>query len=227
MPPRETAIGMMSAALTHLENARLPMQVRSTVAEMFATIAPEMGGFNRVVLSNLWLFKPLLLREFEKSGPTEATVRTTTALTIFNAGDKDNVLPGNAEAVVNFRLLPGDTQASVTEHVRKVVANEKIEIKAYPGNTDPPPVTGTASDSYRALNTTIREIFPDALVAPGLMVAATDSRHYAGVTDNIFRFSPVRANAEDLKRFHGTNERLSIANYADMIRFYRRLMEKM
>jgi len=227
MPPRETAIGMMSAALTHLENARLPMQIRSTVAEMFATIAPEMSGFNRVVLSNLWLFKPLLLREFEKSGPTEATVRTTTALTIFNAGDKDNVLPGNAEAVVNFRLLPGDTQASVTEHVRKVIGNEKIEIKPYPGNTDPPPVTGIASDSYRALNTTIREVFPDALVAPGLMVAATDSRHYAGVTDNIFRFSPVRANSEDLKRFHGTNERLSIANYADMIRFYRRLMEKM
>ncbi|MCX7321456.1 MAG: M20 family peptidase, partial [Hyphomicrobiales bacterium] len=226
MPPRDTAIGMMSAALTHLENARLPMQIRSTVAEMFATIAPEMSGFNRVVLSNLWLFKPLLLREFEKSGPTEATVRTTTALTIFNAGDKDNVLPGNAEAVVNFRLLPGDTQDSVTAHVRKTVANDKIEIKPYPGNTDPPPVTGTASASYRALNTTIREVFPDALVAPGLMVAATDSRHYAGVTDNIFRFSPVRANAEDLKRFHGTNERLSIANYADMIRFYRRLMEK-
>lgn len=227
MPPRETAIGMMSAALTHLENARLPMQIRSTVAEMFATIAPEMSGFNRVVLSNLWLFKPLLLREFEKSGPTEATVRTTTALTIFNAGDKDNVLPGNAEAVVNFRLLPGDTQASVTEHVRKVIGNEKIEIKPYPGNTDPPPVTGITSESYRALNTTIREVFPDALVAPGLMVAATDSRHYAGVTDNIFRFSPVRANSEDLKRFHGTNERLSIANYADMIRFYRRLMEKL
>ncbi len=225
MPPRETAIGMMSAALTHLENARLPMQIRSTVGEMFATIAPEMSGFNRVVLSNLWLFKPLLLREFEKSGPTEATVRTTTALTIFNAGDKDNVLPGNAEAVVNFRLLPGDTQASVTEHVRRVIANEKIEIKPYPGNTDPPDVTGTASASYRALNTTIREVFPDALVAPGLMVAATDSRHYAGVTDNIFRFSPVRANEQDLKRFHGTNERLSIANYADMIRFYRRLME--
>ena len=90
MPPRDTAIGMMSAALARLEDHRLPMQIRGTVSEMFATLAPEMSGFNRVVLSNLWLFKPLLLREFEKSGPTEATVRTTTALTIFNAGDKDS-----------------------------------------------------------------------------------------------------------------------------------------
>ena len=225
MPPRETAIGMMSAALARLEDHRLPMQIRSTVWEMFDTLAPEMSGVNRVILSNLWLFKPLLLREFEKTGPTEAMVRTTTALTIFNAGDKDNVLPGHADATVNFRLLPGDTQASVTDHVRLTVANDRISIKPFPGNTDPPPVTGTASASYQTLNRTIREIYPDVIVAPGLMIAATDSRHYAGITDNIFRFSPVRANSDDLKRFHGTNERLSIEGYADMIRFYRRFIE--
>jgi carboxypeptidase PM20D1 len=225
MPPRDTAIGMMAAALTRLEDHRLPLQIRGTVAEMFDTLAPEMSGFNRVALSNLWLFKPLLLREFAKTGPTEATVRTTTALTIFNAGDKDNVLPGNAEATVNFRLIPGDTQASVTDHVRQTIGNDRITIKPFPGNTDPPPVTGTASPSYQMLNRTIREIFPDVIVAPGLMVAATDSRHYVGITDKIFRFSPVRATGEDLKRFHGTNERLSIEGYADMIRFYRRLLE--
>jgi carboxypeptidase PM20D1 len=225
MPPRDTAIGMMSAALVRLEDHRLPMQIRGTVAEMFDTLAPEMSGFNRVVLSNLWLFRPLLLREFEKNGPTEATVRTTTALTIFNAGDKDNVLPGNAEASVNFRMIPGDTQASVSDHVRSTIRNDRISIKPFPGNTDPPPVTGTASPSFQMLNRTIREVFPDVIVAPGLMVGATDSRHYVGVTDKIFRFSPVRANSDDLKRFHGTNERLSIEGYADMIRFDRRLIE--
>jgi carboxypeptidase PM20D1 len=225
MPPHDTAIGMMSAALVQLEDHRLPMRISGAVAEMFDTIGPEMSGFNRVALSNLWLFKPLLLREFERSGPSEASVRTTTALTIFNAGDKDNVLPGNAEATVNFRLLPGDTQASVTDHVRRTINTDRISIVPFAGNSDPPPVTGASGPSYRTLNWTIREIFPDVIVAPGLMVAATDSRHYADIADNIFRFSPVRATAEDLKRFHGTNERLSIANYGDMIRFYRRLIE--
>jgi carboxypeptidase PM20D1 len=225
MPPRDTAIGMMSAALVRLEDNRLPMQVRGAVSEMFDTLAPEMKGFSRVVLSNLWLFKPLVLREFEKNGPSEATLRTTTALTIFNAGDKDNVLPGNAEATVNFRLIPGDTQASVTDHVRRTIANDRISIEPFPGNADPTPVTATSGEPFRALNRTIREIFPDVIVAPGLMVAATDSRHYAGLTGTILRFTPVRANADDLKRFHGTNERLSIDGYADMIRFYRRLIE--
>ena len=61
MPPRDTAIGMMAAALTRLEDNKLPMQARGAVAEMFDTLAPEMSGFNRVVLSNLWLFRPLLV----------------------------------------------------------------------------------------------------------------------------------------------------------------------
>jgi carboxypeptidase PM20D1 len=109
--------------------------------------------------------------------------------------------------------------------VRSTIRNDRISIKAFPGNTDPPPVTGTASPSFQMLNRTIREVFPDVIVAPGLMVGATDSRHFAGITDKIFRFSPVRANTDDLKRFHGTNERLSLDGYADMIRFYRRLIE--
>ncbi|MES2752313.1 MAG: M20 family peptidase [Pseudomonadota bacterium] len=225
LPARESAIGMMSAALARLEDQRFPAEIRSTTREMFDALAPEMDPLNRVVLSNLWLFKPLVQREFAKTPTTDAAIRTTIALTIFNAGSQDNVLPGQADATVNFRLLPGDTQDSVVAHVRQVVNNDRITIAPGPGNSDPPPVTGTASSSYRALSTTIREIFPDVVVAPGLSLAATDSRHYAGIADNIFRFTPVRARAEDLTRFHGTNERLSVDNYADMIRFYRRLMQ--
>jgi len=201
------------------------MRIDGAVGDMFTTLAPEMTGFNRIVLSNLWLFKPLLLREFAKSGVTEAMVRTTTALTIFNAGDKDNVLPGLASATVNFRLLPGDSQASIIDHVTHTVSDDRISVAPFPGNTEPTAVTSSAGPGYQLLNRTIREIFPDVVVAPGLMVAATDSRHYAGIADNIFRFSPLRANSEDLKRFHGTNERLAIEGYADMIRFYRRLLE--
>ena len=225
LPPRETAIGMLSAALARLEDQRMPAQIRGITGEMFATLAPEMNWRNRVVLSNLWLLKPLLQRELEKSAATEATIRTTTAITMFNAGNQENVLPGHAEATVNFRLLPGDTRVSVAEHVRRVVGNDKIAVAGGPNDADPAPVSPTTSEAYRALNTTIRETFPDVVVAPGLMVGATDSRHFVGISDNIFRFAPLRAKPEDLSRFHGTNERISVANYADMIRFYRRLMQ--
>jgi carboxypeptidase PM20D1 len=225
MPPKQSAIGIMSAALAKLDRHRMPARIQGAAQEMLQTLAPEMNTMNRVVLSNLWLFKPLLLREFGKSPSTDALIRTTTALTIVNAGNQDNVLPGRVDATVNFRLQPGDTEAAVIDHVKRTIDNDAITITRRDVNTEPLPVTSTRTDAYRALNRTVREVFPDVVVAPGLMLAATDSRHYAGVTKSIFRFSPVRAKAEDLLRFHGTNERLSIANYADMIRFYRRLIE--
>ncbi len=225
LPPPDTAIGKLSAALARLESKPFPASVSGVMRETLQTAAPEMNFSSRLALSNLWLLEPLVRAQLEKTAQTAATIRTTTALTIFNAGNKENVLPGRAEAIVNFRLLPGETEDSVVARVKSVIADDRIKVTPLPGNTNPPPMTSTSTPSYQAVNRTIREIFPDVLVVPGLMVAATDSRNYLDVTDNIFRFSPVRATAEDLKRFHGTNERLSVANYADMIRFYRRLVQ--
>jgi carboxypeptidase PM20D1 len=225
LPPRETAIGRLSAAIARLESRPFPASIRGVMRQTLEAAAPEMDLVNRVVLSNLWLLEPLVRAQLEKAPQTAAAIRTTTAPTIFQAGDTENVLPGRAQAIVNFRLLPGETEASVIARVKSVIADDRITVTPRPGNTDPTPVTATDSAHYRMLDRTIREVFPDVAVAPGLMVAATDSRNYLGVTDTVFRFSPVRATAADLARFHGTNERLSIANYADMIRFYRRLLQ--
>ena len=90
--------------------------------------------------------------------------------------------------------------------------------------TEASPVASHDSSAYQVLSRTIRELFPDVIVAPGLMIGGTDSRHMTAVADDIFRFSPVRARAEDLSRFHGTDERIAVANYADLIRFYGRLI---
>ncbi len=65
---------------------------------------------------------------------------------------------------------------------------------------------------------------PELVMAPGLLMGGTDARHYAAVTEATFRFSPVHTEAADLGRFHGSNERISVANYAQMIQFYERLL---
>jgi acetylornithine deacetylase/succinyl-diaminopimelate desuccinylase-like protein len=73
---------------------------------------------------------------------------------------------------------------------------------------------------------TVRELFPGTLVAPGLVVGGTDSQHMGIVSDHIYKFSPVRAKPEDLPRFHGTNERITVANLVELIRFYHRLVSQ-
>lgn len=226
-PPRGTsAIGMMSAALRRLDDEQLPASLRGVAREMFETIAPEMGGLQRVLLSNLWLFGPIVQAQLEKAASTNAMLRTTTALTVLKAGNAENVIPGQAEAIVNFRLLPGESVASVMQHVR-AKSGERFELRALPGAAEPSPVTPTDSNSYRLINRTVRSLFPEVAVAPGLMVAATDSRHFTAVSDHIYRFSPVRAKPEDLARFHGTNERIATANLVELVRFYHQLLRNL
>src|SRR5688572_16750449 len=97
--------------------------------QLFDRIGPQFPGFQRAVFANLWLTAPLVLRSLEESPTTNAMVRTTTAPTIFQAGTKDNVLPSYARAVINFRILPGDTTATVLEHVRRTIDDRRVAIK--------------------------------------------------------------------------------------------------
>ena len=229
MPPAPgaSAIGMLSAALVRLDGHPLPggMQ-QGAAADMFAAVAPELPFGQRVAMSNLWLFKPLVESMLSKGPATNARMRTTTALTIVNAGNKENVLPGVAEAVVNFRILPGDSTASVTEFVKRTIADERIEVKPLSAGFEPSRLSSPDAPAYKLIERTVREVFPDSLVAPGLMLAASDARHFQEVAEQGYRFMPIRFKPEDLARLHGTDERIAVDQLADMVRFYHRLLSQ-
>jgi carboxypeptidase PM20D1 len=227
MPPVDpamSAIGMLSRALTRVEAQQMPFALRGVGRESFDALAPEMSVVNRVLLSNLWLFGPIVAAELKKSPGANASFRTTTALTVVNAGQAENVLPGRATALVNFRLLPGDSSDDVVAHVVRTVAEPQIKVEREPGSVEASRVASTDGPGYRAIARTLAELHPDVVVAPGLMIGGTDSRHYESIADDVYKFSPMRAQPDDLKRFHGTNERISTANYVELIQFYHQLI---
>lgn len=223
-PAADGAIGVLSRGLTRLQDSPLPSRITGATAEMFDAIAPETTGATRVVLSNRWLFGPLLTAQLDKTPATGAMLRTTTALTVIRAGNKENVLPGRAEAWVNFRLLPGDSAEQVMAHVEAAVANEAIKVSMRGRAQAASRISSSRSRGFGRVETAVRQTYPGTLVAPALLIGGTDARHMAPIADNIYRFSPVRARREDLARFHGSNERIAIDDYAQMIRFYVRLL---
>lgn len=226
MPPAagNSAIGMLSAALARLDNNPVPGGIQGAAAELFAAVAPELPFGQRLAMSNLWLLKPVVEGMLGKGASTNAMMRTTTALTIVNAGNKENVLPGKAEAVVNFRILPGDTAESVTAHAKRVIADDRIDIQPISAAAEASRLSSSSADAFRLIERTVREVFPDSLVAPGLVLAGTDSRHFQDIAEQTYRFMPIRFKAEDLARVHGTDERISTDQLADMVRFYHRLL---
>ena len=224
MPPAETATGIVAAAVTKLEQNQMPARLATTRQTMDA-IAPEIGFGPRIVLANIWLVGPLVKSYLARSPATNATIRTTTATTMFASGVKDNVLSARARAVVNFRILPGDSIEGVLAHVRKVVDDPRVAIRPLNGGVEPSPVSDVQSPAYALLARTIRETMPDAMVAPYVMMAATDSRHFSTLTPNVFRFTPVRLDKADLTRIHGTNERVGVDNMAELVAFYTTLVK--
>jgi carboxypeptidase PM20D1 len=165
------------------------------------------------------------MRKLESTPTTNAMVRTTTAVTIFQAGTKENVLPTHARAVINFRILTGDSVADVVKHVQTVVNDPRVEVTL--GRTftaEPSAVTSTESASFRTIEQTIRSLSPAAIVTPYLVVVVTDARYYADMSNNVFRFLPVRMQQADLARMHGINERISVRDYEWAIKFYRQLI---
>ncbi len=224
VPQGKTSIARLGDALHRLEENPLPARFDGLVKSTFESLCSGMPVPFRFVFANLWMFKGPLKRFLSTIPATDAALRTTTATTIFESGVKENLIPTLAKAVVNFRIHPNDSIDSVIEHVRRVINDDAINIEKKFGYIEPSSVSSIKSDGYRKLSRSIRQIFPEVAVAPSLMVGATDARHYAALTPDIYRFFPLRAEQSDLDRVHGTNERLSIENYGEMIQFYARVM---
>jgi carboxypeptidase PM20D1 len=226
MPPPHTAIGEVAAAVHALEEHPMPARLAGATRDSFETLAPEMPFVPRLILSNLWLFGPLVESRFAADPAGNARLRTTTAATIISGGVKENVLPLGARAVVNFRILPGDSVASVLEHVRQTVGPGVKVAQEGLQATEPSPTADTGAPEYRLLQSTLAEVFPGTLVSPNLLSGGTDSKHYQRLTQNVYRFLAISLERKDLDRVHGTDERVGVDAYAGAVRFFVRLLLK-
>ena len=225
LPPRESAIGRVAAAVARLETQQMPARLEAPARHLFARVAPSFALGQRAAFANLWLAEPLVLRSLQETAATNAMVRTTTAVTVFRAGSKDNVLASQARATINFRILQGDSIAGVLRHVRRVVNDTLVEVRlAGAFSAEPSEVSSPESPAFRLLERAIASVAPEAIVAPFLVVVVSDARHYARLTHNVYRFLPLRLTPTDLARMHGTDERVAIRDYERAIRLYRQLI---
>jgi len=226
MPPPQTAIGIVAAAVDAVENHPMPAALDGPAALLFDRLGPEMPFSTKMALANRWLFDGLIVRQLTGSPPTNAVVRTTAAATMFAGGVKDNVLPAKARAVINFRIKPGDSVESIMAHVEKVVGDPRLKIRLLSPEAVRAPLTVSSitSPGFATIERTIRQVIPGTLVAPSLVVASTDSRLYQDLADDVYRFQPFVIGPDDTKRLHGTNERIAVETYRNCVRFYVQLL---
>jgi carboxypeptidase PM20D1 len=225
MPPALTSVGRVAAAVARLEAAPFPARLDGGVSGLLAYLAPAVPFGKRLVFANQWLFGGLIKQSLAATASGNAALRTTTAPTIIRGGEKDNVLPSGATATVNFRLLPGDSVAAILRRVREIINDPLVQVKMVGEGRAASPVSGTDNAAFAALHRTIKSVFPQALVAPYVVVGATDARAYASLCPQAtYRFMPVLMDQAAIESLHGTNERLRPGAYQQAIRFYAALI---
>lgn len=225
MPPKDTAVTQLARALVKLQDQQVPGGLDGVSGEFYQQLSPALPLFQRVLLSNQWLFGPVLEHELSKLPAGNAMLRTTTAPTMVSGSIKSNVLPIEARAMVNFRIHPRDSIESVVAHVRQVIADDSIQIiqgEASPASS----VASATSEAFSTMAALSKQIYGDVLVVPGLTLGATDSRYYQEHIPNAYRFNPMVLHAEDSAGFHGSNERMSLENLRQASRFYYQLLAR-
>jgi carboxypeptidase PM20D1 len=233
-----TSIGILARAITRLEASPFPAHA-SPASAMFEALLPGITSpLHRLVFANLWASWPLV-RALQLLQPASAAMlRTTTAVTMARAGIKSNVLPPLATCVVNHRIHPRDSVASVLARDVSVIGDARVRaVAADP--LEPAPVSSTASAGFRAICGAVRCVFGERVeagaeralsIAPGLMLGNTDTRHYWRLATDIYRHCPIELRVRGLAAdapvvgttgmFHGRDERISIDNLARLAAFY-------
>jgi len=223
----ETAIGRLSLSLQQIGHHPFAAHIQGPTNDFLDTIAPAQGFLPRMLLANRWLFGPLITQMLESTPAGSAQLRTVIAPTIINGGNKENVLPPDARAIINLRIHPADSIESVQQHVRGAINDPQVSIKVMPGAREPSSISDVNGEAYQHLSRTIRASFGNTLVAPNLTVVGTDSRYFLPLTQNVFRFAPIQLTQQDMQRIHGLNERIAVKDLGAAAAFYYRLISTM
>ncbi|MFT5013399.1 MAG: carboxypeptidase PM20D1 [Planctomycetaceae bacterium] len=219
MPPKDNAVGLLAEAIVKLQKNPIPGGLEGLSGQMFNDISSYFPFGMRMLFANQWLFGSAIDSQLSGSASTNAMLRTTTAPTMLSGSIKTNVLPIEAIAAVNFRVHPRDTPESVLAYVDQLVGTEKVKVTSR-GGRGASEVSDWESQGFKDISRSVREVYGEVAVAPGLMIAGSDSRHYGQVADDAYRFNPFIVGQNDLAGFHGTNESMKVENLAKGIRSY-------
>lgn len=224
-PPVSTPLTLLANAVQRIQKYPFRFQVTAPARALIQNLAPHSTFAYRLIFANLWAFAPLLDRITRKSGgELNALFRTTVAFTMMHGGETANVLPSSAELTMNVRVLPGETIEGTLHGLRQRVDNKRVVVALARGLA-PSAVSSVAGAGYAALCKAIWEVYPEVLISPYLMIAASDARHYERICPHVYRFSGMRLTGEERRMIHGVNERIPIAKLADTVRFFMRVMQ--
>ena len=225
-PMAHSPIARLAAFIHEIETRRVfKRKMPPEVAAMFEALAPYASFPLKVVFTNLWLFKPLLLQALPLiSAQAGAMIRTTMAFTMQSGSDACNVMPQKATVSANMRFIPHQGMEESLGIVKKLADKHHLTMEVLSAN-DYTPATDIHGEAFQTVQRVIQQTFPGCAGSPYVMTGATDARFYQEICPNVVRFAPVVYGPEQMKGMHGLNENIGCDCLPGAVDFYKNLMD--
>ena len=221
MPWPDTAPHRLIRALNRLLAAERPLSVLPEVREYFsrlATVLPVHAGVGYGDLERS-LTDPAFRTRFLTNRLYAAMVRTTFAVTMLKGSEKGNVIPPEASAGIDCRMLAGDDPQEIVTWIRRVIDDDQVEV-TIEGEPKAPNLSPPDTELYKALADALRRRAPGTVVAPEILVAFTDNWVFRRCGLHGYGWSPFVMDEGEWHRVHGNDERLSLENIREGVRCY-------
>lgn len=218
----------IARAVAKLDAAPLPTHLPAPTIELLHRLAPHAPAPLRAVLRSAGgRLSGVLTRALALAGPEAAAMaRTTITTTQLSGAPAANVIASTATAIVNARILVGDTVESVGAHLRRVVGRS-VEVSVVEAG-EPSPVSPYLDDAaFALLESTIREVFPEATPTPYVMMGGTDARHFTAICERVYRFAPFPMSKAQREAIHSYDERITVDGLLAGVEWYTLLIERL
>ena len=225
-PPRNTPAARLFAFANEIERKR-PFQKKliPEAVEMFKAMAPSFNFPMRLVLGNIWLFKPLLMALMPIVSPFgEAVMATTCCFTMMGGSNAANVIPKEPYLVANLRTSAHQGCDASLAVMQKYAKKYDLEIEVLM-RRDASPISNIHSKEYAYVTQCVAELFPDVGVAPYLIMGGTDCRHFHALTENALRFAPVPMTTAQSASCHAVDENVTVTALAEGVRFFKHFLK--
>lgn len=224
-PKPGSPIPRLAKGCIRLEKHPFKKHITKPVREMFDTLGRHSSFVYKMIFANLWCFSGILDMIAKKSGgEMNALLRTTVAFTQSEGSHAPNVIPTNAYLVSNMRLNPEDSVDGALKYLEETLRDSKIKIELLE-SVEPSTISETDCKAWQKISTAVASTWRGSIVSPYLMVQCSDSRHYNGFCNHVYRFSAMDLSSEERASIHGNNERIRLETIHRSVEFYIRLIK--
>jgi acetylornithine deacetylase/succinyl-diaminopimelate desuccinylase-like protein len=211
-PDPDSAPNRLLRALDRIVSYHTPMKVLPVVDEFLRQLAPAQTAERKKYFSNpsQYIQDNKFQRIIENDESLNYLFRNTMTLTMFGGSQQTNVIPPEAWANIDVRLLPGEDPQAFLESIRKVVNDPNVTVEPQSKEFRVANFSPTNTELYDAFRKVTAHYFPGTLVLPRLTSGYNEEQRYRPLGMNAYGFNPYTATEAENNTQHGDDERIRV-----------------